>query len=240
MDTTIEHEDNYRFLNDMERRWQDVYGLGGIEILREGRSPYEVADDHHIVANQRTAPCTKELKIWPFMEWLKRQSFQPVIHIGIDYSEVHRKKAILRNYTKAGYEVDFPLLWKPIEHRSYSLVCREDWGIKPPVTYAMGFSHANCLGQDEQGRGGCVKFGIGDRVRQYIHMPDIALATAQWELNSPGYTKGGYTMLRDQSGGKVSARTLQSVIDEYDGNPPSLFDTACIQCGIGDFIGEEE
>lgn len=286
MDTTIEDEDNYRFAGEVEERWENVYGLPGIEVLCEGRSPYEVADANNMVFNQRRHPCTRILKIEPFMAWLdeietsRNQDFArlfvekanqiwpnrnkkppnkvykiidqacdalkienvSVINIGIDFSEVDRKPAIALNYLAAGLVPEFPLLWRPIEHRPYEVVCREDWEIEPPRTYAMGFPHANCLGKDKEGRGGCVAMGIGDRRRQYIHMPDIALATAEWELNSVGYIKGGYTMLRDQSEGKVRPRTFMSVIEEYEatrGQQFDLFDSPCIHCGIGDFIGGE-
>lgn len=65
MDTLVEDEDNYRFMADCQARW-------GKEIIRlcDGRTPRQVAEDKHIIPNQKLAPCTFELKIKPFTNWL--------------------------------------------------------------------------------------------------------------------------------------------------------------------------
>ena len=173
MDTLAEDGDNYRFMADMGERWTRA----GLEIvtLTEGRTPYQVGEDHNMIPNQRIAPCTEELKIWQFTRWLETITDPVTVHIGYDFSEVHRCKATRANYEKRGYAVDFPLLWQPIEHRPLTEVARQDWGIEPPRTYAMGFSHANCLAL------GCVKMGIGDWTRFLIHFPERYAITEAWE-----------------------------------------------------------
>lgn len=142
MDTTIEDEDNYRFMDDCKNRW----GVP-ITVLREGRDPYQVAKDKQIIPNQKIAPCTFVLKIEMFRAYLKQITGPLTIHIGYDVFEAHRCKATQENYEAEGWKVAFPLLWKPIEYRPYVRICREDWGIEPPRTYDLGFSHANCLGK---------------------------------------------------------------------------------------------
>jgi 3'-phosphoadenosine 5'-phosphosulfate sulfotransferase (PAPS reductase)/FAD synthetase len=61
MDTLIEDDDNYRFLDEMEARWLDVYELSEVERIAEGRTPYEVHDNY--VPSQKRARCTYMLKI---------------------------------------------------------------------------------------------------------------------------------------------------------------------------------
>lgn len=65
MDTRWEDDDNYRFLSDLEKRWKPIIRL------TEGRTPLEVASDEHIIPNQKIAPCTKRLKIEPFLAYVK-------------------------------------------------------------------------------------------------------------------------------------------------------------------------
>jgi len=178
MDTLIEDEDNYRFMRDCSIRWGNLYGIG-IELLTEGRTPYQVFVDNHIIPNNRVAPYTRRLKINMFVKYLKDnfQKDDPItIHIGYDFSEIHRCEATTRNYGKLGYAVDYPLLWQPIESREYSSVVRDDWGIEPPRMYGMGYSHANCGGR-------CVKQGKNDWIRTLVQFPERYAEIEEWEEN---------------------------------------------------------
>lgn len=234
MDVLNEDEDNYRFKNELaEKRWQRLE----LVDLCEGRNPWQVSEDHNMIFNQKIHACTRELKIEPFMRWLAK--FDPhdvTIHIGIDWHETHRCKAIRRNYNAAGYTVDFPLLWKPLEHRPYNEIAREEWGIEPPRMYAQGYSHGNC------GERGCFAWGIGDWLRFYVNAPQKFLRSEAWEREMrkrPGMEK--YAICRDQSNGEVKPRTLEQIRIEYESTPQlSLFDmrSHCTQCGVGDFIQE--
>jgi hypothetical protein len=130
MDTLFEDEDNYRFMGEFEKRF-------GVKILRlvEGRNPYQVSRDGHVIPNNTLAPCTFRLKIDLFRKWLAMIEGETTIYIGYDFSEVHRCESTSRNYEALGYKVEYPLLWKPIETRSYSEVARNDWQIEPPRIY---------------------------------------------------------------------------------------------------------
>jgi hypothetical protein len=251
MDTQVEDDDNYRFMDDCQARW-------GKEIIKlaDGRTPRQVAQDKQIIPNQKIAPCTFELKIEVFSKLLMRHygkgvfidfrglkilfSRHPVtIHIGYDIFEAHRCEATRRNYEDAGWAVDFPLLWKPIEHRSYSQVVRDDWEIEPPRTYAMGFSHANCLKML------CFKAGISDAIRFLINFPDRYREQEEWEQRMRNHpVRRNYSILRDQTGGKVKPLTLRDLRLRYEketDKQPMLFDfdqqsPACVSCGLGDLI----
>lgn len=231
MDTTIEDEDNYRFMADCKAKW----GIP-ITILCDGRTPYQVAEDEHIIPNQKIAPCTYRLKIELFSDWLQAQNFEQVtIHIGYDIFEAHRCEATEKNYSQYGWLVDFPLLWKPIEYRSYSQVVREDWGIEPPRMYDQGYSHANCGGC-------CVKQGQGDWLRTLINFPERFQAIESWEQQMRQHPKRKeYAILRNQSNGEVKPLTLRELRLKHEKSQitqPMLFNldsqSACVYCGVGD------
>ena len=169
MDTIFEDEDNYRFMSDFENKFN-------VKIIRlkEGRNPYDLSRDEHIIPNNFLAPCTFRLKIEPFKEYLKLLEGETTIYIGYDFTEMHRCEATTRNYEKIGYKVDYPLLWKPYETRRYTDVVRHDWGIEPPRMYSLGYTHANCGGR-------CVKQGQGDWIRTLINFPDRFAEIEAWE-----------------------------------------------------------
>lgn len=249
MDTTIEDDDNYRFMNQMKDYWQRP-----VTVLKDGRTPYQVAQDNQIIPNQKIAPCTFELKIKLFTEYCLALGGPLTIHIGYDFTEVHRIEATEQAYASYGWAVDFPLLWKPYEYRPYSQVCREDWGIEPPQMYDLGYTHANCGGC-------CVKQGQGDWLRTLIYFPARFLAAQEWEQEMRKHpTRKNYAILRDQTGGKVKPLTLREFRLRYEKRlqaQPLLFSSlaftlelpetkrllwkldsqsSCISCGVGDFV----
>lgn len=227
MDTLIEDDDNYRFSQDCMFRW-------GVDFvwLREGRDPYQVGADEHVIPNQKLAPCTRRLKIEPFTDYLAGLTGPITIHIGFDFSEAHRCAATDKNYNALGYATDYPLMWKPIEFRPYVQVAREDWGIEPPRMYGLGYTHANCGGR-------CVKQGKGDWLRTLAHFPERYAASEEWEREMrKNETNADYAFLRHQEAGQVRPMTLQELREQHEaGKAPTLFDldaaSACVVCGVG-------
>ena len=190
MDTLIEDKDNYRFLDELKEMWKIP-----IITLIEGRTPYEVSKDAQIIPNNKIAPCTFRLKIEPFKNYLQSINGDITIHIGYDYSEIHRCERTEKSYNKHGWAVDFPLLWKPIEFRTYEQVSREDWGIEPPRMYKLGYSHANCGGM-------CVKQGWSDWERTLINFPEKYKEVSEWERGMRQHPiRKDYGLMKDQSGG---------------------------------------
>jgi hypothetical protein len=231
MDTLFEDDDNYRFMADFECRFGVV-----IDRITEGRNPYEVSHAQHVIPNQRVAPCTRRLKIEPFRAYLAemRERLQDdiVVHIGYDFTEMHRCEPTRANYESLGYKVDFPLLWKPIEFRSYVEICRTDWGIEPPRAYGLGYTHANCGGR-------CVKQGHGDWIRTLINFPERYNEIEQWEAEMrTNPTNANYAILRSQTKDGDTPLTLRELRERYEsGLQMTLFDmdasSACVVCGIG-------
>lgn len=227
MDTLYEDDDNYRFMAEFERRH-------GVEIVKitEGRTPYEVAKDEHYIPNSRVASCTRRLKIEPFRAYLATLEKPVTVHIGYDYAEMHRCEPTRKNYEALGYQVDFPLLWKPVEWRRYEQVSREDWGIEPPRMYPMGYTHANCGGR-------CVKQGQGDWLRTLINFPERYAEVEAWEREMrKNEINANYTICKREVNGERVTLTLEQLRHEYeDGKTADLFSldqsSACVVCGIG-------
>ena len=233
-DTRMEHPDNYRFLEDIQERWLKVYG-NDVTILREGRDPYQVSSDASIIPNQKIAPCTFRLKIEPFAKYI--EDLKPAtIYIGYDYTEVHRIEATEKNWNEKGFEVGFPLLWKPYELRPYTQVSRDDWDIEPPEMYALGYTHANCGGR-------CVKQGKGDWMRTLINYPELYRQAEEWEGKMRDHPiRKDYALLRDQSNGKVRAMTLFELRQRHEQGllqqPTYLdFNSGCVHCGVSETAG---
>lgn len=227
MDTLIEDDDNYRFMRDTER-------ILKIEIIKlaEGRTPYQVFEDHHLIPSGRAVPCTFELKMDIFRKYIATLPKPVTVHIGYDIFELERCDATRANYEKLGYSVDFPMLWKPYELQDYSTVIRSRWGIEPPAMYAQGYTHANCGGR-------CVKQGMGDWIRTLVNHPDRFAEVEAWELamrENP--VNAEYAILKDRRFGGMIPMTLRELRQRYQAkNMPTLFEldagSACVVCGIG-------
>lgn len=227
MDTLFEDDDNYRFMADFSRR----FGVQ-IETISDGRTPYELFSGGHIIPNHRTTPCTRVLKIELFRAFLAQLEKPITIHIGYDYSEMHRCGPTQANYEGLGYSVDFPLLWKPYEFRDYPTLAREVWGVEPPRMYKLGYTHANCGGR-------CVKQGHGDWLRTLINFPARYAEIEEWERNMrKNETNANYAILRTQTLAEYTPLTLQELRERYESKQtPTLFEmdaeSGCVVCGIG-------
>lgn len=189
-DVSWEDEDTYRFIDECMQRWG-----GGLISGQPGRTPLDVFEAKHIIPNSAIAPCSGELKIKPFEEWLWRIPKPVTILSGLGWTEPHRINRLGRYHKHAGkwrapvgfaqrvhgvYE-DFPLLWKPLEYRPYTEVVRS-WGIEPPRAYSFGFPHNNCGGR-------CIRQGISEWKRLWLAWPDRFAQMRDWEASQRA--KGG-------------------------------------------------
>jgi len=98
--------------------------------------------------------------------------------------------------------------------------------------YELGYTHANCGGT-------CVKQGQGDCRRTLDNFPEHYQKIEKWEGEMRDHpVRQSYAILRDQSNGTVTAKTLEELRHEVEHGKalrPSLFDamSACVNCGIG-------
>lgn len=219
-----EDEDNYRFMDDCMQRWG-----GDLITYCDGRTPLQVAEHEQIIPNQRHAPCSRELKIKPFIRFLKIQPGHNTVLLGLDWKEQHRMAKPKATYEAIeGVTVDFPLLWQPIEYRPYQEVV-QSWGIAPPRMYAAGFNHANCGGR-------CVKQGIKQWNRLRHWQPERFQEVRDWEQaqRAKGEPRSTYAIARDQSDYGVKPLTLLEIEqrDQSSDATASTDDMFACMCGV--------
>jgi len=146
-DTKMEDEDLYRFLIE------GAGNIGGkLEVIAEGRDPWQVFFDVKFLGNSRIDPCSRILKRQILRKWLK-DNCDPentVVYIGIDWSEIHRFEKAQKYW--APWTCEAPLCDPPYVSKSQMLYELEQEGIERPRLYRLGFVHNNCGGM-------CVKAG---------------------------------------------------------------------------------
>ena len=200
-DTSWEDEDLYRFLEDLESHW-------GLTIVRytDGRTPLEVAEKQNIIPNQKIAPCSQVLKTRPFKAYIKDLPKPLTVHLGLDFTEMHRATRPKLEYEKlSGVTVDLPLLWEPVAKPPHRYTV-EEWGIETPRLYKLGFPHNNCGGR-------CVRQGIKEWLRLKHTFPDRFTEVADWEQEqrAKGGARADYAIARDQSRGRATALPLYDI-----------------------------
>ena len=168
-DTLWEDEDLYRFLEDLEMRWEK-------KIIRntDGRNPLQVAEDRKLIPSSYAAPCSYYLKQLPFRKFLQKHAKPITVHLGLDFTEEHRHAKPKEIYEQMeGVSVDFPLMWEPLPYMGYTKTI-EEWGIEIPRLYKMGFPHNNCGGR-------CVRQGASEWIRLSKYFPERFNEVRDWE-----------------------------------------------------------
>ena len=220
-DTKWEDEDLYRFLDDLEARWEK-------KILRyvDGRNPLEVAEKEQVIPNSLVAPCSHILKQKPFKAFLEEIPKPVVVHLGLDWSEEHRHAKPKEIYESIeGVSVDFPLMWKPLAYLGYQKIVSE-WGIKPPRLYSYGFPHNNCGGR-------CIRQGVSEWVRLLKHMPERFQEVKEWEKanQTPDSPRENRTILKKSVGGVLGPLSLSELEDENETTQIDMFTYEGVEYG---------
>jgi len=195
--TNWEDEDLHRFLDDLQVRW----GGGIVVHSNNGRTPLSVAEDQHIIPNQKIASCSRVLKQIPFRDYLRSLDGPVTVLLGLDWRELHRHAAPRAAWEKEGAAVDFPLLWPPLTDQYAAIV--ESWGIAIPRLYASGFPHNNCGGR-------CVRQGQKEWLRLKATFPERFEEVREWEERHRAMpdNRANYAILRDRRGGTSRPLTL--------------------------------
>lgn len=210
-DTTWEDADTYRFIADCLQRWG-----GKLYTHSQGKTPLQVFEKHSIIPNSIMAPCSFDLKIAPFADWLWKLPKPTTILSGLSWAEPQRINRILHYHRHnkkwrppqgfarriPGVYEDFPLLWKPLEYRPYAEVVRS-WGIEPPRAYAYGFPHNNCGGR-------CIRQGVSEWKRLWLVWPDRFAEMRDWEQTqrAKGGARAGAAFCEVQVKGQPQRITL--------------------------------
>tara|TARA_B100000029_G_scaffold97226_1_gene87515 strand:+ start:10750 stop:11529 length:780 start_codon:yes stop_codon:yes gene_type:complete len=212
-DTLWEDEDLYRFLNDLEARWEK-------KILRytDGRNPLEVAEKAQVIPNSLVAPCSHILKQKPFKAFLEDVPKPLTVHLGLDWSEEHRHNKPKEIYESIeGVTVDFPLMWEPLVYLGYSRTVTE-WGIDPPRLYSYGFPHNNCGGR-------CVRQGASEWIRLLRYFPDRFHAVKEWEKanQTPNTPRSSRTILKTKVSGDSQPLSLTELEKQNETTQIDMF-----------------
>lgn len=160
-DVKLEDPDLYRFLEEA------AADIGGTFIkLCDGRDTFDVFEERRMIGNSKTAPCSYELKVKPFYDWIDANFDidDVTIYIGIDFTEAHRLDSA-RN-AKPRYRIEAPLCEPPFMLKLDIIKELEKTGIQLPRLYRLGFSHNNCSGA-------CIKAGTGQFKMLYEKLPDV-------------------------------------------------------------------
>lgn len=140
-DTLIEDHDLYRFIDETSIAL-DVQ----LVKIADGRTPFDVYRDERFLGNSRIAPCSHKLKQAVAKKWIT-ENFKPdqcVLYLGIDWTEAHRTKAPIKNWSP--YRVEFPMCDEPYVTKNEMLQQLKNDGIEVPRLYTLGFAHNNCGG----------------------------------------------------------------------------------------------
>lgn len=183
-----EHEDNRRFLADVER-W-----IGRtIVVLRDeryGASAYEVFRRNRYTRGQHGAPCSRALKRQVLDRWSEPGDI-PVI--GFTAEEQDRADDFLDAHAGVG---EFPLIEAGLD-KAACLSLVERAGIALPMMYRLGYNNANCIG--------CVKGGAGywNKIRR-----DFPERFEQMAVIEDGIGPNAYLMRDRTTGKRIPLRQL--------------------------------
>lgn len=165
--TLWEDDDNYRFMEEVS----DYIGIEVTERL-DGRTPEEVFFDTKFLGNSRVARCSEELKVKQtiiFLEELRDDhNLEPILYFGIGPHESHRADSLKHHYEHfplEPVETRFPMIDTFRDDIDVKAIIEEEWGIKLPRMYELGFSHANCAGR-------CVRGGLQHYAQLYDVWPE--------------------------------------------------------------------
>lgn len=143
-DTGGEHEDNIRFLLDVEE-WC------GIKIVVVKNTLYsdhlDCCEKLNYWGNLKGAPCTVNLKKKVREEYQRPGD----VHI-FGYTKEEVKRAVAFEMRNIGLQTNWILIDNKIDKASCLSIIKKV-GIELPVMYQLGYDHNNCIG--------CVKGGLG-------------------------------------------------------------------------------
>lgn len=197
-DTKWEHDDLYRFNNDIAK-------LIGIPITEDsdGRSVEDVFWDNNALANNRMPFCSRILKAERLQKFCENGD---TLFFGIGIEEQHRALRIEQVYSevqrkrKISIKVRFPLIETGTSKQDV-----DEWllsvGVKPPFLYSLGFTHNNCSG-------GCVRAGKKQWVRLLKTLPDVYAKREALEVEMSEYLGKKVSYLKDES--------LQELRERYE------------------------
>jgi hypothetical protein len=221
-----EDEDTYRFVKEA------AANVGGTYIyLNEGKDIWEVFKEKKYLGNSRLAHCSHILKQKPARKWLD-DNCNPedtVVYVGIDWSEIHRMPAIVRNYLP--FRAEAPLTQPPYADKNMYIAAARAEGLRTPRLYDLGFAHNNC-------GGGCVRAGQAQFKKLLEVMPDRFAVWETKEAEMQNYLGKDVSILTEIVKGEKRSLPLSELRKRAE-DSPQLIDIMDFG-GCGCFVEYEE
>jgi hypothetical protein len=135
-----EHEDNLRFLRDVEN-WIGRKIEFAVNPKFPNASAFEVWEKRKYMSGVSGAPCTFELKKKARQLW--EETNKPDFHVlGFTFDEIKRHQRFVTNERENLLPVLIDL--KITKEDCFKII--QEAGIKLPEIYSMGYPNANCIG----------------------------------------------------------------------------------------------
>jgi len=197
-DTSIEDEDNLRFLIEAAEN------VGGKLVwLKDGRTPWDVFFERTFI-NHRASDCSITLKIETCERWVRDCEFDPsetTLYFGVGFEELERMETIRDKWHP--FTCLTPLTWGDgLSPRDVNEVLKRE-GLRQPRLYDMGFAHANCGGF-------CIKAGQKHYRTLLKHLPEVYAHHEEMERQFrliPG--RENVAILRKMINGKKGTMSLR-------------------------------
>jgi 3'-phosphoadenosine 5'-phosphosulfate sulfotransferase (PAPS reductase)/FAD synthetase len=223
-DTSSEHPDNRRFLDDC----QEWYGKE-IEIISSEKYAdiWDVFEKTRWLVGPQGARCTGELK-----RAVRHKYEQPDdIHVfGLDAGELDR----VEKFKAANHDIKLwlPLIERGLDKRACAeIVLRA--GIEVPEIYRLGYANANCIG--------CPKGGQGYWNKIRVDFPDVFARMSKVERDLNVAINKTYAGERDEDGKPIRTRVFLDELDPDAGNYDTEPVLECgLSCGVQEVLFGEE
>lgn len=224
-DTKWEHEDLYRFLNDLSKYFDHP-----IVFDSDGRNPEELFYDNGALANNRMPFCSRQLKADRLQKFYKDGD---TLVFGIGGSEPHRAQRITSVYDsvsqKTGKRVTlrFPLISEQVTREQINNFLALA-GIEEPIIYSLGFSHNNCSG-------GCVRAGKKQWKLLYEKLPEVYADRERVETEFREFTGKDVSFFKDETLTEFRQRIERGDLSahyasDFAEGQLSLFDESEFEC----------
>jgi hypothetical protein len=201
-DTKSEHPDLYRFLDDLENKFDQK-----IERLSEGHDIWDVFFKSRMIKVLHAGGACKasiELKHKPLAKHFERSGCS-AIAVGIEGTEGER----IRDFKAKIGHVLFPLACRPLLSECDIKTKIQEMGIKLPQLYHDNYSHNNCAGF-------CVLAGIGQWAENFKRDPEMFSDFEQKEQKFIELVGYEFSILRDQRGGTPKPYTLKQLREDVE------------------------
>lgn len=212
-DTGAEHEDNKRFLLDVQK-WIDK----PVKILKSEKykDTWEVFDRTRYLVGVAGARCTTELKKKLRIDY---QDLEDIQIFGYTFEEKNRADRFKENNPELNME------WILIDNNLSKQDCLaliNKAGIDIPMMYKLGYKNNNCIG--------CVKGGAGYWNKIRIDFPDVfnRMAKVERKLNVAILKK------------HIKGKRHRIFLDELDPESGRYSAEPDISCGIGCGLAYEQ